>query len=221
MDLIVLAAGRNERLKGVVPAFLKPLLVVDGQPLIARIVDDFTRARNAMGHGDVIIVASPSNVDLLTQVLTPGCLFIIQPEPTGIVDALRLGLRVTTMDHAAMVCADNLIEPSAWLEPPFHSVPLDERLYVHGRSLPASAAARMTYFSKRHDAWIEKVTPRDEDPVFCWLGPIAFKVDEMREILHHKTETQQLGPLFNYYQYEVVRVESQSRDLGTIEELRS
>ena len=69
MDLIILAAGRNERLHGTVPAFMKPLLLVDGQPLIVRLVREALDAGVLETYdevGRVIVVAAPQNVgDLL------------------------------------------------------------------------------------------------------------------------------------------------------------
>ena len=40
MDVVVLAAGKNERLEGVVAPYHKPLIVLNGRPLIKSLVID-------------------------------------------------------------------------------------------------------------------------------------------------------------------------------------
>ncbi len=227
MDLIILAAGRNERLRGTVPAFMKPLLLVDGQPLITRIVND-TLTSNALdgygGQGDVIVVASPQNVGALAEVLPHGLpLFIVQPEPTGVNHAARLGLRISRSSHAALICADNLIEPTAWQQHPFRVGDTKEDiLYVHGRDLPQVQAERLTY--DVGGCWYEKdLTGIGAlSSAFCWLGPLVFNVSNMQaaiDALLTRQDTPSLGLAFNYYPSAVRHVTSMSRDLGVKEEL--
>lgn len=82
---VILAAGEGRRLKGIVPAGMKPLLVVNGQPLIVRL------ARQLLGVcSSIIVVASPRNIEPIVDVMDGiDADYIIQPRATGPGDALR------------------------------------------------------------------------------------------------------------------------------------
>lgn len=115
MDAVILAAGRNDRLAGIVAEGMKPLLLVNGRPII---VDLLKKISVASEHRrvPVTIVASPVNVQAIVSVLKANSVLwsdiniVIQPESTGPVDALRRGLRVGP-EHATtlVLCGDNII----------------------------------------------------------------------------------------------------------------
>jgi NDP-sugar pyrophosphorylase family protein len=118
MDAVILAAGRNDRLAGLVAEGMKPLLLVNGRPII---VDLMKKISIASEHRrvPVTIVASPVNVMAIVSVLKANAMLwrdlqiVIQPEPTGPVDALRRGFRArlgrSNSDTTLVLCGDNVV----------------------------------------------------------------------------------------------------------------
>lgn len=225
MNVIILAAGRNLRLKGIVPAYHKPLLIVNGIPLISKLVAQaltFTNTRR------VIIVCAPQNVEAISEVITgdPRIMLIIQREPDGVLNALNIGLSATNDDHCVLFCGDNVIGSDAWNSCEAKTMdPSDTTLYVHGHyTEDPTEALKFTYI--QDGDWREK-EPIDTDSsldTFCWVGPLVFNCLAMDEAIQQFTEefpdrTNSIGQVFNYYEDEFECVEAQSSDMGLPEDL--
>lgn len=83
--LVVPAAGRGSRLGGSLP---KPLVEVAGRPMLAWLVALYRSWLSAL-----VVVAHPSTREAILEIL-PGDLpsaVVVQPEPTGMLDAVSLG----------------------------------------------------------------------------------------------------------------------------------
>lgn len=97
MDAVILAAGKGERLNGYAAPYHKPLVLVNGVPLIAQCVE---HAKSVLGANDrIVVVAAPANVGPICSILEARNLFlddrlriVVQPIPTGPGAALVLGL---------------------------------------------------------------------------------------------------------------------------------
>jgi GTP:adenosylcobinamide-phosphate guanylyltransferase len=66
VDTVILAAGRGARLNGIAAPFHKPLLIVNGMPLIVQLV----RAAHATFRGSdetarVVVVVAPENAQAI------------------------------------------------------------------------------------------------------------------------------------------------------------
>ncbi|MPZ14153.1 MAG: UDP-N-acetylglucosamine diphosphorylase/glucosamine-1-phosphate N-acetyltransferase [Chloroflexi bacterium] len=81
---IVLAAGRGERMRSEIP---KVLHTVGGVPLIRRVLT----AVRAAGFKDVIVVVGAES-DAVRAALPPDVRAVVQPQPRGTGDAVRVGL---------------------------------------------------------------------------------------------------------------------------------
>lgn len=112
---VILAGGRNARLKGVIPSSLKPLFPVNGVPLI---VDVMMKAKEVRESSQQIIVCSPSNVVHIAELLESHfeadfintyVTLIVQPRPLGPGDALVLAARHVRTDCVTVLCSDNII----------------------------------------------------------------------------------------------------------------
>lgn len=111
IDTIILAAGNGARLKGTVPTGLKPLLVVNGESLIGRLV---TQVRKATGKYRIVVVASPTNIAPIVDLLGKRLDYVIQPEPAGPGEALLRGLAVVRDAERVLVLAgDNYLDDRA------------------------------------------------------------------------------------------------------------
>jgi molybdopterin-guanine dinucleotide biosynthesis protein A len=233
MDIIILAAGKNERLKGIVPPFHKPLLVINGRPLITQLVEavrSLTSLHATPGVTPrIIIVCAPQNISALTAVLpmVDNMLFVIQREADGVLNAVRTGLAVATDTTAMLLCADNIIALSTWSLEPFYreSTTDHDALYVHGQFIPAPEVERFTYFSD--GKWFEKTSVVGSSPAqkFCWLGPLVFNTALMRDAIDrfsvdYPTERQSVGRVFNYYTGNCWTIVSDALDIGLPENLQ-
>jgi CTP:molybdopterin cytidylyltransferase MocA len=171
VDTIILAGGRNERLRGVVPTAHKPLIVMNGETLIGRLVrqsilSPFTR--------NTIVVVSPINAQPISDIV-PDASIIVQPRATGPEDALRLGTRLShDATHVLLLCADNYMS-DATLHYAYNSAIEHPNALIMGtRSLPAERARRFTRVPEARTHLIDAHHgPPDEEayPV-CWIGPV-------------------------------------------------
>lgn len=111
-DTVVLAAGRNTRLKGIVPSFMKPLMIVNGRPLIVSILKNVTSFSQ-----HVVVVVSPENCAMIAEVLAANGLLddifrvtiIVQPEAKGPGEGLLRALHVCHSKRVMLVCGDNIV----------------------------------------------------------------------------------------------------------------
>ena len=80
---VVLAAGQGERMKSRVP---KPLHRVCGKEMIRYPVDLLTE----LDIQQIVVVVSPANKDAVLEVLGDEIKYVVQTQPSGTGDALRL-----------------------------------------------------------------------------------------------------------------------------------
>ena len=118
MDTVILAAGANERLRGIVPPYHKPLLVVNGKPIIAALFDAATRQIESTTDR-IIVVCSQENVRAINDILRhrgygSQLRLVIQTDPIGPVEALNLGLELCISGRVMMLCGDNVIDDLTW-----------------------------------------------------------------------------------------------------------
>ena len=88
---IILAAGNGSRMRSRLP---KPLHQVAGKELIRYSVELMTRC----GIGNIVVVASPNNLDSIAAALGEGVEYAVQPTPNGTADAVSCGL--SALDQA-------------------------------------------------------------------------------------------------------------------------
>jgi len=166
VDTIILAAGRNERLKGLVPAYMKPLIVVSGMPLI---LAQIARVSN---YGRVTVVVAPQNVqhivDLIVSAAYPGTQFVVQPAPTGVLDAIHRAIRLTETQRVCVVCADNVVPQDAFTAVNADTTARELRICTRLIANP-DAAKRFTQFKDgkfSRKSWAEHNSE-------VWLGPFS------------------------------------------------
>ena len=84
--VIVLAAGEGKRMKSSLSKVLHP---IGGEPMITRSISIIRK----VNPKQIIIVASPQNVDALKEIIGSRCTFAIQEKPLGTAHAARCGLK--------------------------------------------------------------------------------------------------------------------------------
>jgi len=232
MDAVILAAGRNHRLRGYVPESLKPLILVDGVPIIVKQLQAMSTQVRGKITGDMfpaitraVVVVSPKNVEAIVDVveanvasIAVNVFYVVQPSATGPVEALRLGLRALHGDVLTMVtCADNII-------PDEHIVTMSQdhldighdTLVVSTRTLPPEEASRFTAF---HAGGVYDKQPipavLDGMGVSAWIGPI---ISHRSELWAKSVHSDNFGKLFSQYKL-IVQVQGDCRDIGVPEAL--
>lgn len=221
MDAVVLAAGRGERLSSLVPPFRKPLIEVNGVPLVR------TAVELAIGAGveQPVVVAAPINAADVDAALSglPACI-VIQRQPHGPGDALRVGLQVHDRSlgcyRVLVLLSDNVITHNDVREVMKHEVAIGVR------STPRANANRFTWFDPTLHDWREKVTITDGEPVDCWVGPFIGWRSRMERVMQEVCDDARrrdgealIGPylgLMTNHQY-TPRVPVSAVDVGTPE----
>jgi bifunctional N-acetylglucosamine-1-phosphate-uridyltransferase/glucosamine-1-phosphate-acetyltransferase GlmU-like protein len=179
VDTVILAAGRGARLNGIAAPFHKPLLIVNGMPLIVQLV----RAAHATFRGSdetarVVVVVAPENAQAISAVLSAHELFdvqyVLQPLAHGPGDALRRGLVAAQDGRTLVLMADNVISQATLERVVDEATP-----YAVGCvDMPPQDAARFTRYNWQTSGWDERVPVVDDhiskitNMVTCWVGPL-------------------------------------------------
>lgn len=223
MDTIILAAGRGERLNGIVAKYHKPLVLVDGQPLVRRAAQlalDVT-------DGSVVVVVAPQNAAVIAEVLegVPAQM-IVQREPTGPGDGLLVGLKITRSSKVLVLLGDNVLNADD-----VRNVVNAEPYGVGSQRIPASQDAER-YTRRRSDGWVEKepilavdIVDKIDDVsmIDVWVGPLTIDAHAAREALptmykaFHSRGERPIGPYLDYLSPAAQLIPVKSEDIGTPE----
>lgn len=186
---LILAGGANTRLQGVVPPFMKPLVVVNGRTLFRHAFD-----HAPIWHADrAVAVVSPENIGPLTKLnlgdnwtrLKYVSDWIVQPHPIGIIDAIKRGLVAVRSPWTLVMCADNTFDiESAAL---FHlDRSLKEPWSLFGaRHLSHEEERRFTRYDVRDDR-VYFIEASDAAPgIGCWIGPLLVPTLDLSVAAHN------------------------------------
>ena len=223
MDAIILAAGRNERLKHVIPEYTKTSVQVKGVPLLVRTIKQLFRVYDV---DKVIVVVAPENGLRIREELTAYHLlsnslrFVMQPFPAGPGDALMRGLEASTTRSVLALCGDNIFTDGA-LE---NFTAAQEPFVVGVRTIPMGSGYDIRRFTRITQDYTfeegEAVSfPWDDGCYRVWLGPLKLPAAAMRDALYMARQAgrevsigihlQQLG--------QPTCVEVQCEDIGTLD----
>lgn len=168
---VILAAGANTRLEGILPPGLKPLIPVNGKTLYKHAVD---HANDVWDAKEVILVASPDNVRPLAQ-LGHADHIVIQPAPDGVVDAIRRAIRLVRTTGTLILCADNTFDLDSMAKAEILEARQNGWAAFGARRLAANEARRFTRFvemSGHHRIRFLAETEALNVTGDCWIGPM-------------------------------------------------
>ena len=222
---IVLAAGNGRRLKGIVPTGLKPLIVVNGEPLITRIVDQAIEVSDL-----VTVVVSPANAAPIVELVGTGVHYVVQPEPRGPGDALRRGLVTSgNVSRSLVLMGDN------WLEDGVVQTVVDSRadVVIGVRDIGViypDVARRFTRVKVNPSGVLvseEGHVLGWAGPWTVWCGPLVVPTVMMKEALDNavwtaeKEEELKIGPYLGDVDLTGVTalIPVEAKDIGIPEEL--
>jgi len=184
MDAVILAGGRGQRLAGYALPFHKPLIEVNGKPLIFHTLE----YAHLAGAERMIIVASPSNHGIISSMFTnfDYVTIAVQDQPNGPGDAMLVGFEHVESDRVLALMSDNLMSP--------------DRVEYMGRwssfdgigtqMLEPAAASRFTRISKVdgsvkfvESTEVEAHEINHDGLVQVWCGPIMCSKKRMTQVL--------------------------------------
>ncbi len=181
MDTVILAGGRGSRLTGLVPEFHKPLVPINGSPLVAQAVEHALRQ-----GGLAIVVTAPGNTQLVHEALPDHrkIRIVVQRHPDGPGSALLLGLEAASSDRVMVLMADNLMSPedvSAVAEQ------ADLSCAVAVRSVPIEEAMRFTRIvgAKAYEGDALHDDEKGNTRSLVWVGPIVVDRVKATSVLTH------------------------------------
>lgn len=208
LEAVVLAAGRGQRMKGISKPFFKPLLEINGIPLIAYAVDYALTA----GATRVVVVVSPKNKDAMAETLARyGDLVsvAVQPKPLGPGHATLIGLYSVTDDTTMLLMSDNLMDADKVKEMTVECTTSGSS-GIGIRVVSLEQASRFTRVRSNDSdayAYVEgtQVTHEDiwpgTDKAHVWCGPLIFQTASARSALENalnsgsgKNEELKIGP---------------------------
>jgi len=220
---IILAAGRGERLNGIAAPFMKPALLVNGQPLIVQ------QVRNALEvTQSITLVLAPENarsmIDLVEHALPElewdFVQIVVQPRPRSVVDALKRGLMMYGSDTIVLM-GDNVVPPLTvrHMMDDYMALGLRPELLVCTRQMPWQDAERFTYRSA--GVWFEKeaagAVDATEDAAEVWVGPLFIR--SPAEMYAALGDDESIGRTFNAF-VNVQTWAGQCSDIGVPEALQ-
>lgn len=223
MDAVILAGGRGTRVRDLVPAFHKPLLPIDGVPLVCRAVD----LAHAAGVEWPVIVVAPENAEPISNALGSerDVLMVVQRWPNGPGHALMIGLnmrpRPVGQERVLVLLSDNVSTVDDVAAVASHMTA------VGVKTMPRSGEVNRFTRLENGD-WIEKVPVFPAgDPVECWIGPFVGWRSNMENVLAVAYDERDrfgggemlIGPLLQSFMVhnKNVTVEVSSYDVGTLD----
>jgi bifunctional N-acetylglucosamine-1-phosphate-uridyltransferase/glucosamine-1-phosphate-acetyltransferase GlmU-like protein len=231
MDAVILAAGKGSRLEGVMAPYHKPLMVVNGRPII------WTAVHHALqvGANLVTVVVAPENALPISQVLMEfeaRLQLLVQQKPRGPGDALYKALNIAhkgspTRAKTLVLMGDNVTSFADIQK--INQIP---DFAVGVQLMDREEASRFTFVARLtngRDYWLEGLTPTEDHVdeatgmVVCWVGPFVVPSDRMMaalEQLYRDTPPEdeiKIGPAFNHVGLDAAHIATQTTDIGTID----
>jgi len=173
---------------------------MNGKPLIRHAVD---HALKDWGASTVSIIVAPENARAILSLCQPEYNYIVQPGPSGVVDAISRGLPFSDGEWTLILCADNTftLDGESIQLPPKHSC-------FGTRKLSPEDARRFTRFKLRKP--IDVTTFKDDTPQFLqhgvhiieadaqgvdvvgdgvWIGPLLLRTEMIAQALMSRPNT--------------------------------
>lgn len=232
-DGIILAAGKNTRLAGLVPSYYKPMVLVNGEPLIV------TTTRALLQRcQNIAIVVSPENAAPIADLLNASGLlgegsrinFVVQPFAAGPGDALDRGLCAVRNERVLVALGDNVTPINDYdvVLQALNSDAEPDTVISTSWIKDEERAARFTRIDDDGRAFegVPGGYSATHQGFRCWVGPFSASASQLRRCLNDlrlATELKELkiSPLFNMLPGRLVTVIGSSIDIGTSEALFS
>jgi UTP-glucose-1-phosphate uridylyltransferase len=186
MDAVVIAAGDGRRMRPLSERWPKPILPIDGKPVIATLLWEI----EAAGMGSVTVVVGHLGEQIRSLLAGVDVRFAQQPEPLGSADAVRCAVRAGARPPFVVTAADTVYssgdmrrfvdewersEAPAALAPPLWGVGSEVLPYLD--DLPGPPFELQASFARAAGEGLE-IAPLE-------LGPIRALTDPADVVIHN------------------------------------
>ena len=224
IDIIILAAGRGARLAGVMPPYMKPLMTVNGESILVKLIKEATAAVFNVTSSDdrVTVVTAPENTMPIAHLLNDADIdarIVVQRKPTGPATAVKLALQPDSA-RTVVLMGDNVMSVDAIQRV---MVLEDSLVTVVGGNSARLVSPSFTRYRTEQRQWVEKTPITDDDTgAFVWLGPLNFSTDRLHNVLNRRLVVNEageypLGPLLNHFNDDLLTVDVTCTDIGVLE----
>lgn len=200
---MILAGGKSERLKGIVPPYHKPFLVVNGKSLLVAAVEEAQRAQ----ANRIVVVATGENAMPVWQLVREEPRVTVVLDDHGVGNALAVGLSVCREQRVLVLMSDNVFAKD--------DVPnvIGHPTAIGVRKIPARLAQRYTRLI--NCTWVEGGPSTEHlDDLHVWCGPLVVSRNRALAILPGATS---IGHHLGTICPGAVLVHTGTRDIGTPE----
>ena len=196
MEAVILAAGRGQRMEGLAKPFFKPLLELNGIPLLAYAVE----YASASGATSCCVVVSPHNKDEVSKVLSSYSQWIrivVQEEPLGPGHATLLALKEVKSDTTMLLMSDNIMDQDTVVRMALDSAMTGDNA-IGVRTVSMQQAHRFTRIRSNgnesydyvegpsvtlDDAW------QGSTEVKVWCGPVIFNTNKALQVFSEASKS--------------------------------
>lgn len=201
-NVVILAGGKSERLRGIVPPYHKPFLVVNGKSLLVAAVD----VALELGAGKVIVVATGENALPVWQLVGHHDKVRVILSDTGVGDSLARGLELSKTYKTMVMLGDNVhdVGELADFARDEHAIGVTEVDYPD--------ATRFTRLVD--DEWYEgRVTFKEDDltSATVWCGPLVVDTHKGQ---HYLRGQQRIGAFLPRIAPNATHIKVSSVDVG-------
>jgi CTP:molybdopterin cytidylyltransferase MocA len=202
LEAVILAAGRGQRMEGVAKPFYKPMLEINGIPLLGYAIEYASVA----GAEKVTVVVSPHNVEYVGDVVTPYSSWVeiaVQEEPLGPGHAAMIGMKKVKSNKTMLLMSDNIMDGGTVAEMA-NSCVVTGTNAVGTREVSLDKAGRFTrirYNSGRGYVYVENTPVTDEDAwpstgkAVVWCGPLVYETELAFSVFSREFSTLSSGEL--------------------------
>lgn len=183
MEAIILAAGRGQRMEGLAKPFYKPLLEINGMPLVAYAVE----YASAAGAELVTVVASSANYEDIKDAVSSysrWARLLVQEDPSGPGHATMIALLEAEYEQTMLLMSDNVMNQHEVVDMAIHSR-INKTDAVGTRTVTMDQASRFTRIRKKKNkeskyTFVEGTPVETDDQwpdgsgVKVWCGPLIF-----------------------------------------------
>lgn len=210
LDAVILAGGKSERLRGIVPPYHKPFLVINGRSLLVAAVEDAI----VIGAERVIVVATAENALPVAQLVGHHTNVRIVLSAGGPGQALHTGLEMCVYQRVLVLMSDNVFavdDIKRCCEP---------RYSIGVRYVTCTEAQRFTRFE--YGEWVEgpgntSDCTTDDPHRMIWCGPLVIQRQRGLDLLAGQ---ERIGPFIGNLMPTVELVDVETVDAGTPEVVR-
>lgn len=222
IDTIILAAGNGSRLKGITATGMKPLLVVNGEPLITRLHHQANQDANPP-----VIVTSPVNTQAICDLVGDDARYVVQPSPAGPGEALLRGLEAVRTPWVTVLMGDNYITNADYEYVQNAAVSPAQTVIGVTHTVDFDIARHFTRVSGDALLLSEEGDVTLKSPWTLWCGPLVVRTDLVREVLSeallHSGENElKIGPYLEDFvaegRFHLAQIEAM--DIGTPDAVR-